>query len=187
MHTSLSRDAVAQQRLLLKLETDGLVQAYRKIGVAYSGTHCLPESVVPVGSQAFERSALRDYGEEPEHSSTVVFAVGMNNSSSSQRPCSGPRVVRGSAAVSLSKSHDLLKGEVGRYGANLGPSNVRPASSLRLRLPRLEDFYPFGRHRHRLTSHLPCRDKLKIRLAIMSHATWALLTVSNRTATVVAR
>jgi hypothetical protein len=55
-----------------------------------------------------------------------VFAVAVNNSSSSQRPCSGPRVVEGSAAVSLSKSHDLLKGEVGRYGANLGPSNVRP-------------------------------------------------------------
>jgi hypothetical protein len=63
MHTSLSRNPVAQQRLLLKLETSGLVQAYRRIGVAYSGTHCLPESVVPVSGQAFERYAPRDYGE----------------------------------------------------------------------------------------------------------------------------
>jgi hypothetical protein len=58
MHTFLSRNPVAQQRLLLKLETGRLVQAYRRIGVAYSGTHCLPESVVLVGGQAFERYAL---------------------------------------------------------------------------------------------------------------------------------
>jgi hypothetical protein len=97
-----------------KLEIGGLMQAYRRIGVAYSGTHCLPESVVPVGGQAFEKYASRDYDEFPEYLSTVVFAFAVNNSSSSQRPCSGPRVVEGSAAVSSSKSHDLLKGEVGR-------------------------------------------------------------------------